>query len=75
MKSLLIPILKNQLSLKNDEIIQWKIVLYTNNDNLKLIINLNVRSKIMQLLGVNSIFVITLGNDFLEKTKKHKTRV
>ena len=47
----------------------------TNNNNLKLIINLNVRSKIMQLLGVNSIFVITLGNDFLEKTKKHKTRV
>ena len=52
-----------------------KLIFFLTNNNLKLIINLNVRSKIIQLLGVNSIFVITLGNDFLEKTKKHKTRV
>lgn len=47
----------------------------TNNNNLKLIINLNVRSKIIQLPGENSIFVITLCKDFLERTKKHKTKV
>lgn len=37
-----------------------------------MIINLNVRSKIIQLLGENSIFVITLGKDFLERTKNIK---
>ena len=44
----------------------------TNNNNLKLIINLNVRSKIIQLPGEKSIFVITLCKDFLERTKNIK---